>query len=203
MKVLWIAALVAVVGTPTPTPGPGNGAVTQSQNTTLSVSVGGRAPATLKIAAGSRARIELPEVFQLALVPSPGAGELTVEVRNLLVGDPAKGTLIQTLRLMPGESVTFVESGTAIDVRWVVDPLASNVSRSASTAPDGDCENCCLTCDGVQYCSCKVTTVCAECCCWQCCHIMTSTEGVAATSVPAATCSSPRPTQAKAPVDRR
>lgn len=192
MKLLWIAAVIAVLANPTPTSRHVDGAGAQSQVSTLSVSVGGRAPATLKVPAGSKAKIELQEVFRLALVPSSGPGGLTVEVRDLLVGDPSEGTVVRTLRLMPGESATFIESGTSVDVRWVAEPLALNGSRPASTsAPDGDCEDCCVTCDGVRYCSCKVTTICVECCCWQCCHIVTSSDGVAA-SPPSANCSGSR-----------
>ena len=62
---------------------------------------------------------------------------------------------------------------------------------------DLDCEDCCVTCEGVRYCACKVATICAECCCWQCCHIITSSDGVAA-SAPAAACSVSRLANVKA-----
>jgi hypothetical protein len=148
---------------------------TQSQTVKLSVAVGARAAVSLVLRVGSKATIALDAERKLGLSATPVAGELNLEIREL--SKPDNGAVVQTVRLLSGitEQVTVLD--TVLELRWSDEPGPPTGAQA-----DADCSDCCITCESIQYCACKVVTVCAECCCWQCCHIITSGDEISKSS---------------------
>lgn len=169
----------------------------QNQVVTLSVSVGGRSPATLSVQVGSKATISLTSEGTLALVPSVNTGELTLEILELTSRDPEAWAPSATLTLLPGGRGQFVRFGTSLEVGW----LGESSAAPENVTPTEDCTQCCVTCETITYCACKVVTICSYCCCLQCCHIITAPGGAPVASC--AGCAVAREPAVKIPRDRR
>lgn len=165
----------------------------QNQVVTLSVTVDGRSPATLSVRVGDKATISLGSDSTLALVPAVNAGELSLEILALASRDPETWAPASTLTLLPGGRGQFVQFGTPLEIRW----LSESSAAPENVTPTEDCTQCCVTCETITYCACKVVTICYDCCCWQCCHIITAA-GSTSASAPGG-CAAARQPTVKAP----
>lgn len=136
----------------------------------LSITVGDRTPATLVVVSGRTATVAIDGHDPLGLTPIVTGGELTVRVRA--IPDPVKGgsdgPVDFTVTLQAGGSTEFEYADTLITIRWA----GSVEGKCAATPGQDQCGGCCVTCEGVRYCACKVVTVCLECCCPDCCNII-------------------------------
>lgn len=120
----------------------------------------------------------MPGGFTLGLTPSLAGGAMNLRVREL-PGQPQSGT--EELRdfiigLEPGGAGQFSYADAVLKIRWT----GSGEPRDAA-APDQECKDCCITCEGIRYCACEVMTVCADCCCPQCCNIIVGKPGATST----------------------
>ncbi len=156
-----------------PTPGvPADGTVV------LSVSVGDRAPATLVVVPGSTATVTMPGGSTLALTPSLSDTLMNLRVRELPSQIQGGTEELQdfTIGLEPGGTAQFSYADAVFKIRWT-----GTREPNAAAAPDQECNDCCITCEGIRYCACKVMTVCADCCCPQCCNIIVGKPGATST----------------------
>jgi hypothetical protein len=162
-----------------PTPGlPADGTVV------LSVSVGDRVPATLVVVPGATATVTMPGGTTLGLTPSLSDTLMDLRVRELPSQPPSATEELRDfiIRLEPGGTAQFSYADAVIKIGWT-----GSGEPGAAAAPDQECNDCCITCEGIRYCACKVMTVCADCCCPQCCNIIVGKPGAAPTG---GTCSS-------------
>ena len=151
-------------------PGPlATSAVRADTTVVLSVTVGDRAPATLVVVAGSTATITMANGSTLGLTATLSDAQMTLRVRELSsesrVG--TEGVQEFTIALQPGGTARFDYADSVFKIRW-----SGSAEPGPAVAPDQECGNCCITCDEIRYCACKVITVCADCCCPQCCNII-------------------------------
>ena len=86
--------------------------------------------------------------------------ELTVGIQSRAVDSVGAPLPSGAYVLAVARPTRVVTRSMAFDVEWVETRSVSN-----STVANGPCSECCITCDGLTYCACEVTTPCGRCCC--------------------------------------
>lgn len=117
--------------------------------TTLTVAEGGT---------GTYARPGLPTLGLTATSPTGTADALTLSVS--LAEEKSAATAVQTETLSPGQVVHLEAGGYALDVAWAATLLVAEQAQPLSADPSTEC---CVVCEGIKTCACKVQASCGSC----------------------------------------
>jgi hypothetical protein len=166
----WLAA--ALVGLAAAQPAAAQGEATSiplsRDLVTLGVRVGPSAQGRVSALNGGMATVTLPDGTKYGLVPVIKGQGVTLSVALITkagkLPTSERLTLLGQLPLERGVETRLPWSGLPIDVRWV------DTTPGGPEPPpqEGPCNQCCLVCDGVTYCGCRVDVSCGSCCCRDC-----------------------------------
>jgi hypothetical protein len=129
--------------------------------------------ALVSVAIGSSATLSMPGLPVLGISPTllpDGRLQLTAGVRSLVGGAASLPADPATMAPISLGATAHVEVGAyVLDVDWVDD---KSLPQPSAAETDGEPE-CCVICEGVGFCGCRVQAPCGGCCevaCGPCGH---------------------------------
>jgi hypothetical protein len=128
---------------------------------------------TLTVADGGTGTYTGSGLATLALTPTilPGTTD-TVSLSVSLTGESAVPNLVQTETLSPGGAVHIESGGYVLDVTWAGTVLLGEQPQPLNGNPLNEC---CVVCEGIKTCACKVQASCGSCTAPNCNNSCTTT----------------------------
>ncbi|MBP7619394.1 MAG: hypothetical protein KA745_00385 [Gemmatimonadales bacterium] len=140
--------------------------LTEAKGIVLQVAINDAKPVTLALR-NRVARAKLVTGLDLGFVTTLDGDELQVRVVELHPNlPPDESRELGRLHLVPGDVGELEAGEISMQMTWL--GLADIQTGDSALGP---CYECCLTCDGIQYCACLVSTSCGSCCCRDCCGL--------------------------------
>jgi hypothetical protein len=165
MRFTIVATVLAILGFPS-APSPNSRAMTPSSGVTLRVEEGGRWRADLTIANGGTGTVGRTGQPSLLLRPEAEFGDRLRLIASLQPEEPDSNVASPETVVLEGVELDVPVSLDLGTYHLVVTWTGVSSPRSAS-AGDGPAE-CCVVCNDVRFCACRVVAPCGTCCAEKC-----------------------------------
>ena len=165
-----LSSLIAVGGCSSPAPAAGRPPAATSAIVAFNVRLNASSSGSARIGLGDTLSLTRQDGPTVGLVPTSDGDRLALDVFDITV-DAATGAesrrWLGRVQLLSQIWTDVPASPIPLSLQWT-DTLTG--PPTASSQPAGPCTRCCVTCEGLTLCGCRIILDCGWCCCPDTCN---------------------------------